>query len=107
MTNSTQAGYDYDCKISPASAIAKYNASPVYQIIGLSSDYKTSDTATSLNTSSNLVRALQGGPIGCQHAWLGQASEHVRAHGSPDEGGDGPGVALESGREALTLPISA
>lgn len=39
--------------------------------------------------------------------WLGQASEHVRAHGAPDEGGDGPGVALESGREALTLPISA
>ena len=66
VTNSTQAGYDYDCKTSPAPAIAKYNASPVYQIIGLSSDYKNSDTATSLNTSSNLVRALQGGPSGCQ-----------------------------------------
>jgi hypothetical protein len=66
VTNSTQAGYDYDCNTSPAPAIAKYNASPVYQIIGLSSDYKTSATATSLNTSSNLVRALQGGPSGCQ-----------------------------------------
>jgi hypothetical protein len=66
VTNATQAGYDYDCKSSPAFSIAKYNASPVYQIIGFSSDYKTSDTATSLNTSSNLVRALQGGPSGCQ-----------------------------------------
>ena len=54
------------CKTSPAPTIAKYNASPVYQIICHSSDYKTSDTATSLNTSSNLVRALQGGPSGCQ-----------------------------------------
>ena len=32
---------------------------PVYQIIPLSSDYRTSDTATSLNTSSPLVSCLE------------------------------------------------
>jgi hypothetical protein len=65
LTNSSQPAYDFDCASSPHPAIAKYNASPVYQIIGLSSDYKTSDTASSLNTSSNLVKALQGGAAGC------------------------------------------
>lgn len=65
VTNSTKA-YDYDCASSPKPTIRKYNASPTYQIIGLSSDYKTSDTATSLNTNSNLVRALRGGANGCK-----------------------------------------
>jgi len=66
VTNSSQVPYEYDCATSPAPTIAKYNASPVYQIIGLSTDYKTSDTTSSLNTSSNLLRTLQGGPSGCQ-----------------------------------------
>jgi Flp pilus assembly protein TadG len=66
VTNATQVPYDYDCKTSPVPTIAKYSASPVYQIVGLSSDYKTSDTATTLNPSSNLVLALQGGATGCQ-----------------------------------------
>jgi Flp pilus assembly protein TadG len=67
LTTASQAGYDYDCATSPVSAIAKYNASPAptYQIIPFLSDYKTSDTATSLNTSSNLVRAFGGGASGC------------------------------------------
>ena len=67
LTTAAQAAYDYDCATSPVPAIAKYNASPAptYQIIPLSSDYKTSDTAISLNTSSNLVRAIGGGPSGC------------------------------------------
>ena len=70
LTTASQAAYDYDCATSPVPAIAKYNASPAptYQIIPLSSDYKTSDTATSLNTSSNLVRAFGGGPSGCTQA---------------------------------------
>jgi hypothetical protein len=66
VTNSSQVPYEYDCATSPAPTIAAYNASPVYQVIGLSADYKASDTAASLNTSSNLVRALQGGASGCQ-----------------------------------------
>jgi Flp pilus assembly protein TadG len=70
LTTAAQAAYDYDCATSPVPAVAKYNASPAptYQIIPLSSDYKTSDTATSLNTSSNLVRAFGGGASGCTQA---------------------------------------
>ena len=65
LTNASQAAYDYDCSSSPAPAVAKYSASPVYQIIPLSSDYRTSNAATALNTASHLVRAAQGGGSGC------------------------------------------
>ncbi len=64
VTSST-ASKDYDCSSSTQPTIVKYSASPSYQIIGFSNDYKTSDTATSLNTSSNLVRAVGGGGSGC------------------------------------------
>jgi Putative Tad-like Flp pilus-assembly len=63
--SSSTASKDYDCSSSTQPTILKYNASPQYQIVGLSSDYKTSDTATSLNTSSNLVIALGGGTSSC------------------------------------------
>ncbi len=63
--SSSTASKDYDCSSSTQPTILAYNASPQYQIIGLSSDYKTSDTAASLNTSSNLVIALGGGASGC------------------------------------------
>jgi len=59
LTNSSQAQYDYDCKSSPQPSIAAYNASPVYQIIPTSSDYRISATATTLSTSSNLSKAAQ------------------------------------------------
>jgi hypothetical protein len=67
LTGTSQAAYDYDCATSPSPAVAKYGATPAptYQIVGLSSDYKTSSTATSLNTGSNLVRAVQGGASNC------------------------------------------
>jgi len=65
LTNSTQVPYEYDCSSSPNPAIAKYSASPVYQIIALSTDYKTSDSTTTLNTNSNLVKAVRGGASGC------------------------------------------
>lgn len=57
---SATAYKDYDCSSSTQPTIVAYKSSPQYQIIGLSDDYKTSDTATSLNTSSNLVKALKG-----------------------------------------------
>ena len=66
LTASSQAKYEYDCSTSPSPSIAKYSASPVYQAVALSSDYKVADTSTSLNTNSNLVRALKGGPTNCQ-----------------------------------------
>jgi hypothetical protein len=65
VRNSTSVGYEYDCNASPDPTIVAYDSSPVYQIIGLSSDYKTSDTTTTLNTSSNLVKAARGGASGC------------------------------------------
>jgi len=65
VQNATSVGYEYDCQSSPNPTVVAYNASPVYKIIPLSSDYKTSDATTTLNTSSNLVKAARGGASGC------------------------------------------
>lgn len=64
---SSTASKDYDCSSSTQPTIVAYNASPQpqYQILAFSNDYKTSDTAASLNTSSNLVKAVGGGGSGC------------------------------------------
>ncbi|MFZ0494087.1 MAG: pilus assembly protein TadG-related protein [Methylocella sp.] len=64
VTNAAQIPSDYDCSSSEPK-IAAYNASPVYQIVPFSSDYRTSGTAASLNTSSDLVLAARGGKAGC------------------------------------------
>jgi Flp pilus assembly protein TadG len=56
LTNASQAQYDYDCSNSSPTTVA-YNASPVYQVISLSSDYRISATATTLNPSSHLAKA--------------------------------------------------
>ena len=60
LTSTSQVPYDYTCPTTNPS-ITSYNNSPVYQIIALSSDYRTSDTASSLNTSSDIVIAAGGG----------------------------------------------
>jgi len=65
VTNSAQTQYETDCSTPPVPAIAKYSASPVYQIVPFSSDYRSSDSATSLSTGSNLVIAAKGGAMGC------------------------------------------
>jgi Flp pilus assembly protein TadG len=65
LTNASQAQYDYDCATSPNPATASYAASPVYQIIALSSDFRTSVAATTLNTSSDMVKAAGAGGSGC------------------------------------------
>ncbi|MBS0561635.1 MAG: hypothetical protein JSR21_16420 [Proteobacteria bacterium] len=65
LTATSQAPYDYDCSSGTKPKIAGYNASPVYQVLGLSSDYRSSDGATTLNTSSSLTRAAGGGGSGC------------------------------------------
>ena len=65
---STTAQYDYDCATSPTPTTVSYAAaSPQYQIIALSNDYKTAANAntSTLNTSSNLVKAVGGGGSGC------------------------------------------
>lgn len=60
LTAASQATNDYVCPTSNPSTTS-YNNSPAYQIIPFSSDYRTSDTATSLNSSSDLVIASGGG----------------------------------------------
>jgi Flp pilus assembly protein TadG len=57
LTNASQAQYDYDCSSSQTPAIAAYNASPVYQVIPLSSDYRISASAATLSASSDLAKA--------------------------------------------------
>lgn len=59
VTSSTVAD-DYNCS-GKSPTIASYKNSPTYQIVPFSSDYKSSDTATSLSTSSNIVNAAAGG----------------------------------------------
>ncbi|HEY3916422.1 MAG TPA: pilus assembly protein TadG-related protein [Stellaceae bacterium] len=68
LKNASQAQYDYDCVSSPSPQIVSYKSSPVYQVLGLVNDYRTSDSATSLNPSSNLAKAAQepGCSVGVQ-----------------------------------------
>jgi hypothetical protein len=65
LTTAANAALEYDCSsTTPAnSAIASYGASPVYTVVGLSSDYKNANGT--LNTASNLVKAARGGASGC------------------------------------------
>ncbi len=64
LTSAANAALEYDCSATTpsSSAIAQYNASPVYLVTGLSTDYNTTGT---LNTASNLVKAARGGASGC------------------------------------------
>lgn len=64
LQNASQAAYDYACNSTDPKTVA-YNKSPLYQVLGLSNNFKTSSTSTSLNTASDLVLAAQGGPSGC------------------------------------------
>lgn len=58
------ANKHYNCSSDSPTTLA-YNASPTYSIISLASDYKASDTTTTLATGSNIVRAFGGGASGC------------------------------------------
>ena len=60
LSSASQASDDYTCPTTNPTT-ASYNNSPAYQIIPFSSDYRSSDTASSLNTSSDLVTAVGGG----------------------------------------------
>ncbi len=66
LANTSQAALDYDCSSSTSPKTAAYNASPVYEIISSSKDYRTgSPPAAGLNTSSNLSKAVGGGGSSC------------------------------------------
>jgi Flp pilus assembly protein TadG len=53
--------YDTDCKSNTKPTIVAYSASPTYQIVAPSSDYRSSDTSSSLSSNSSLVNAVGGG----------------------------------------------
>lgn len=55
--------HDLDCLgtlITTAAYATPLPVTSTYQIVNFSSDYRTSDTASTLNTSSNLVKAVKG-----------------------------------------------
>ena len=95
VKTTADAARDYACSGS-APAIAKYNATaPIYTILGLSNDYKTSPTATTLNSASNIVRAVGGvsGCVGLQAIGgvgtyfadaISAAQEEMRTRGRPE-----------------------
>jgi Flp pilus assembly protein TadG len=55
---------DYDCSGGVTTQAYTYPTLPNYQIVPLSSDYRSSDTSSSLATTSHLVSAADGKP-GC------------------------------------------
>lgn len=58
---------DYNCSGSNPTIVdyaTPFPSTSTYQILNFSSDYRTSDSATSLNSGSNLVKAV-GGKSGC------------------------------------------
>jgi len=58
---------DYNCSgnsITTEAYQTPFPSTSTYQIVGFSSDYRTSDTATKLNASSNIVAAVQGNSSG-------------------------------------------
>ena len=63
---SANIGKAYNCSGDNPTTVA-YNSSPQYTIVPLSTDYKVSDSASALSTSSNLSKALGAGGVGCAH----------------------------------------
>ncbi len=64
IANTTYAPPDYSCP-STNPPIASYNNSPEYLILPFQSDYRTSDTIGSLNSNSNIVKAVGAGVGTC------------------------------------------
>jgi hypothetical protein len=59
----TSVLHELDCAgtlISTAAYVTPLPATSTYQVVNFSSDYRSSDTASSLATSSNLVKAVKG-----------------------------------------------
>ncbi len=78
LTSTSEAANDFTCP-SKNPKTTSYNNVPVqpvspYQIVGLSSDYRTSNTASSLNASSHIVIAAGGGSCSGVQAPGGQGT---------------------------------
>lgn len=76
------AARDYDCTGTPTTAgyDTPFPSTSTYRIVDFSSDYRTSNYATSLSSSSNLVKAVKG-TLGtpCLQATGGQGSYMAQA----------------------------
>lgn len=66
LASSTDVGREYDCTGSPNPVTVNYNASPIYEIIPMTNDYRTS-TVSVINPDSNFVKAVDG-RSGCSGA---------------------------------------
>ncbi|MGI4755595.1 MAG: pilus assembly protein TadG-related protein [Janthinobacterium lividum] len=76
LSSASQAAYEYDCNGLTIPTGSRYleganlglggspTKPPYYQIVGFSSDYRTVNASSVLNSNSNLVRAI-GGTSGC------------------------------------------
>jgi Flp pilus assembly protein TadG len=64
LQSTSEASQDFTCGESVGSGGTQtYGASPVYQVVGLSNNFKSSSKATTLNTGSDIVLAV--GDAGC------------------------------------------
>jgi Putative Tad-like Flp pilus-assembly len=61
---SSYASDDYSCPATNP-PISAYNNNPAYLVLPYQSDYRASDTASALSTSSRLVKAVGGGSSPC------------------------------------------
>jgi len=64
IANSTYAQDAYSCPATNP-PITPYNNNPEYLILPFQSDYRASDTATSLNSNANIVKAVGAGVGSC------------------------------------------
>jgi Flp pilus assembly protein TadG len=92
---------EYNCQsttLSAGNGIAPYSSTTNYSVEGLSSDYKTSDSATSLNAgSSNLVDAV---------SWANQSGCTTSKYGLQDPGGEGTYYAGAIQQAQAAFPTS-
>ena len=64
LQNTSEASKDFTCGESiPSSGTQTYGNAPIYQIVGLGNNFKTSSSAKTLNASSSIVAAV--GDAGC------------------------------------------
>jgi hypothetical protein len=101
LSNSSYDVDEYNCQstaLSTGNGIAPYSNTTNYSVVGLSSDYKTSDTASSLNAgSSNLVDAV---------SWASQSNCTTTKYGLQDPGGEGTYYAGAIEQAQAAFPTS-
>jgi len=77
------AADEYNCGGSPVTEpyATPFPSTSTYQVVNFSTDYRTSDNATSLNSSSNLVTAVgaTSSSAGCVQAIGGQGTYYAQA----------------------------